>query len=462
MNYDKKLRRYTLAITCGYSVVVHILFNAINLAIPNIGETYQAATSMLSWVVNSFVLVTAVFLLPFGRLADIIGRKKLFVSGLLILAISSFLCSLAWSIEWLILFRIIQGVGAALGFSTSIAILTSAFPADERGRVLGIYSAFLYLGLALGPTVGGFLIYNWGWTSVFVLCGVMKLILFVMAATQLKGERAGTPERVFDWKGSLVYIVGLGAFLYGISSLNDHAANTVVALGGLLLLVLFTRIESRVEHPMLPFSMLRHNRVFAFSSLITLINYAATFATMFLMSILLQSVLRLDSRIAGLVLLTQPIVMAVVSPFSGRLSDSIDPKKVSLLGLLICMLSLFLFAFVGLDTPMFLIVANLIIGGIGHGMFAPPNTNAVMGSVDKSQYGLASATLGSVRTIGQSISMALAALILGIYVGSVQLAFAPPDLLINAIRTAFVAFAVICFFGVLFAVMRVRTESRPG
>ena len=454
MEYSKKTQRSVLAITLGASFIVPFLMNALNLAIPNIGETYKASTLLLGWIVNSFLLTSAVFLLPFGRLADIIGRAKLFNLGLLLSAVSSFLCIIAGSIELFILFRIIQGISAAMGSSTAMAIMTSAYPPGERGKVLGYNAAAVYFGLTMGPVIGGFMTYNWGWVSIFVFGAIFYLILFLLAVILMRGDQVDSRESRFDWQGSIIYIIGLAAFLYSLSSLQEHWMYWIMLFCGLLLIVLFVRRETRVEHPLLPLKNLVHNRVFTFSNLAALINYAATFATVFLLSLYLQSVLRYDSRTAGFILLAQPIVMVVVSLISGRLSDRVNPNKVSSLGMLISMIALFIYTFISFDTPVYFIVANLVLAGAGFGLFSSPNSNAIMGSVEKKMYGVAASTLGSMRMIGQSMSMALATLVLNGFVGSVQLSLAPPEQLLSGLKTAFVVFGVISFFGVIAALQR--------
>ena len=456
METTKRTQRFTLIITSGVAFIVPFLLNALNLAIPNIGETFKASTLLLGWVVNSFLLSSAALLLPFGRLADIIGRKKLFVLGLLLSTISSFLCVIAGSIELFILFRVIQGISAAMGFSTAMALLTSAYPAGERGKVLGINTAVVYFGLTLGPVVGGFLTFHWGWRSIFAFVGAFYLIILILAVTQVKSEPAGAPGNKFDWEGSIVYIIGLTAFLYSLSSLQEHWVNWLILFAGLLLLIVFVRRGVKIEHPLLPIKMLIHNRVFAFSNLAALINYSATFATIFLLSIYLQSVLQYDSRTAGFILLAQTIVMVIVSLISGRLSDRLNPSRMSSLGMAFSMIALFIFAFISFDTSVYFIIGNLIIAGAGFGLFSSPNTNAIMGSVEKSMYGVASSTLGSMRMIGQSVSMTVAALVLNSFVGAAELSLAPPGLLLSGLKTAFAVFGIISFFGVVAALQRER------
>ena len=454
MQTSKKAKTYALLITCGASFIPPFFANALNLAIPQIAVTFGSETAEVAWVMNAFLLVAAGVMLPLGRLSDIIGRKKLFLPGLLIFSISSFLCAYAWSIEWLIVFRALQGVGSALIFGTAVAILISVFPPEERGKALGFISAVVYLGLSLGPAAGGFITYNWGWPAIFLISGAVNLIIFVLALTQLKGEWLGTPGEPFDWQGSILYFVGLAAFLYGLSSLHGHWAAWFIVLGGLLLLFLFVRRELSTDYPILPLHLLKKNRMFAYSNLVALLSYIANFAPLFLMSLYLQSVLNFDPRRAGFMLLIQPIVMVIISPFAGRLSDRKNPHSVSLLGMIICTLSLSLFIFIGLNTPIYFTAANLVLLGVGFGLFATPNNNAIMGSIEKKYYGMAASSLGSMRLSGQSISMALATLALGHFVGSVELALAPPDRLAAGIRVSFAVFAIVCTFGVIVAIKR--------
>ena len=459
MHTDKKTKTYALIVTCGAAFVPPFFANALNLAVPQIAETFGADASAAGWVITSFFLVAAGVMLPFGRLADIIGRKKLFIPGLLISSVFSFLGAYAPSLGWLIAFRSLQGIGSALIFGTAVAILTSVFPPEERGKVLGINSAILYLGLSLGPAAGGFLIYNWGWTSIFLFSGVVTLIIFVLALFRLKGEWVGSPGEPFDLRGSILYTVGLGAFLYGLSSLHSHLGARFIALGGLLLLLLFARHELRTDYPILPLNLLKKNRMFAYSNAVAFLSYVANFAPLFLMSLYLQSVLHFDARSAGFMLLIQPIIMVVVSPLAGRLSDRINPGSVSLIGMIICALSLCLFIIVGPYTQIFFTAANLALLGGGFGLFATPNSNAIIGSIDKKYYGMASSSLGSMRLCGQSISMALVTLVLGHFVGSVELSLAPPAQLAAGIRMSFAVLAGVCIFGVFVAIKRNRLNK---
>jgi EmrB/QacA subfamily drug resistance transporter len=461
MNQDPKLKKNVLIAVIMASFLTPFMGSAINLAIPSIGSEFDSSALLLSWVVSSYLLATAAFLLPFGRLADMRGRKKVFTLGVLIFSFSSLLCGLAWSIQALIGFRILQGIGSAMTFGTGMAILTSVFPPQERGRVLGINVATVYTGLSLGPVLGGAMNQHLGWASIFFLNALIGLAA-LLAAARIKGEWADARGERFDVTGSALYMVGLVAFLYSFSSIATSVTAKYTLIIGLGLLVLFVRHEMKSKQPIININLFSHNITFAMSNLAALINYSATFAVTFLLSLMLQVVMGFSSSAAGMILLAQPVMMALLSPFAGALSDRVQPRIVSSLGMGLSALGLFLLSFVVKETPVWLIVGNLMILGTGFALFSSPNMNAIMGSVEKRYYGVASSTTGTMRLIGQAISIAMATLIIDMYVGSAQLTPAVADLLQKSVNVAFIVFAVTCVGGVFASLARgnINTVTR--
>ncbi|MCL6480043.1 MAG: MFS transporter, partial [Peptococcaceae bacterium] len=223
MQQNVSLKRFALIIACTASFITPFMGSAINLAIPSIGRDFNSSTLLLGWVATSFLLSSAAFLVPFGRLADIVGRKKIFTLGIVTFSLSSVLCGLSWSIESLIVFRALQGVGSAMIFGTGMAILTSVFPPQERGKVLGINVATVYTGLSLGPVLGGILNHNLGWQSIFYLTAIISVFVLVLVMSGLKGEWAGARGESYDLTGAVLYSTGLVAFMYGISTISESA-----------------------------------------------------------------------------------------------------------------------------------------------------------------------------------------------------------------------------------------------
>jgi len=444
---DVVTKRSALFIATLASFLFPLVGSSVNIALPVIGKDLEMDAVLLSWVATSFLLAAAMFLVPFGRLADIYGRKKIFTYGMLIHTIASFLSGIAATVTQLIIFRIIHGFGSAMLFGTAVAILTSVFPPHERGKALGINVAAVYLGLSLGPFLGGFLVQQFGWRSIFYANIPPGLLIIAMVLWKLKGEWAEAKGEKFDLNGSIIYSLSLIAIMYGFTLLPESKGFYLVLIG-ISGIVVFTKWESRVNHPVLNVNLFRTNKVFAFSNLAALINYSATFAVTFLLSLYLQYVKGFSPQYAGLILVSQPIIMTIFSPIAGRLSDHIEPRIVATLGMSITVVGLILLTFLNENTALVFIIISLMILGLGFALFSSPNTNAVMGSVEKKFYGVASGTLGTMRLTGQMFSMGISTLIFAVIIGRVQITPEYYASFIKSVKIAFLIFSVLCFGGV--------------
>lgn len=454
---DAATKRAVLLIAILTSFLTPFMASSINIALPAIEREFRVDAVLLAWVATSFLLPAAVFLLPFGRLADIHGRKKIFGWGIAGYTAASILCGLSPSIGSLIAFRVLQGAAGAMIFATGVAMLTSVFPVGERGQVLGLNVAAVYLGLSLGPPLGGLLTQFLGWRSVFLVNVPLGLSIIALILRRLKGDWAEARGEKFDLAGTLLYSLSLTMIMHGVPQVTTRTGFWLLVLG-VMGLTAFLRWEQRVEHPVLDVNLLKGNAVFTFSNLAALINYSATFAVTFLLSLYLQYTKGLGPRDAGLILVSQPLVMAVFSPVAGRLSDRIEPRTVASLGMAFTVLGLVLLAFLGEGTTLPLIVAILAILGFGFALFSSPNTNAVMSSVDRRFYGVASATLATMRLSGQMLSMAIATLIFALYVGRVRIAVANPASFLQSLKVAFAVFAILCFCGIFASLARGRLK----
>ncbi|MGI6429293.1 MAG: MFS transporter [Syntrophomonadaceae bacterium] len=457
---SKSVKRYTLLAATTAAFLAPFMGSAINLAVPSIGQQFNSGTLLLSWVVTSYLLASVAFLVPFGRLADIRGRKKIFTLGITVFSLASVLCGLAWSIEVLIICRAIQGFGSAMIFGTGMAMLTSVFPPQERGRVLGINGAVVYAGLTLGPVLGGALTHNIGWPSIFFLSALIGFAVLGLTLAKLKGEWLGAADESYDLRGAVLYTVGIIAFTYGISTVaTSHWARYILG-AGIIILIVFARHELKIPSPVLQLRLFRHNAVFSFSLLAALINYCATFAVGFILSLFLQVSLGYNSQVAGFILLAQPIIMALVSPSAGRLSDRIDPRLVASTGMGISTLGLFILIFINPQFPLMVVMLTLVLLGLGTALFASPNNNAVLSAVPKQFLGVASSTLGTARLTGQVISMALVTLILASSTGNVELSPAFSHLFIKAARISFIIFTILSCLGILASLARGKSNNQ--
>ena len=426
--------------------------SAINIAIPSIGSQFSADVILLSWIPTAYLLAAAVFAVPFGRIADIYGMKKIFTLGIIIFTISSFLCAISPSIISLIAFRVLQGIGSAMIFVTGLAIITSVYPPKERGKAIGINIASVYIGLSLGPVLGGILTEYFGWRSLFIAVIPLGLLVLVLTTFKLKGEWAECKGESFDFSGSIIYSIALVILIYGFSILPSELGIILVILGviGILAFALF---ELRIKNPVFEVRLFK-NITFGFSSLAALINYSATFAVVFLLSLYLQYIKGLSPQFAGLILVSQPAVMAFTAPIAGRLSDKFSPGLIASIGMTVTTISLFFLIFLTATTSFEYIIFVLIILGIGLGLFSSPNTNAIMGSVERKFYGIASATVGTMRLIGQMLSMGISLLVFSLYIGNVQIVPSNYPELLTSIQLVFIICTILCFVGIFASLAR--------
>jgi len=398
-------------------------------------------------VTTAYLLASAVFMVPLGRLADIHGRKRMYVTGAVVYTVASLLVALSSSAATLLAFRALQGIGSAMIFGIGTAILISVFPPGERGRVLGINVGVVYLALALGPFIGGIMTEHLGWRSLFWASVPLGIIVASLFAWKLKGEWAEARGEKFDITGSVLYGVAVVAIMYGFSLVPDKAAIWVF-LTGAAGLGAFIWWETRAASPVLNLRLFRHNPVFTFSNLAALANYGATWAVSFMLSLYLQYIKGFSPETAGLVLLAMPAFQAIFSPFMGRLSDKLEPRLLATSGMALTVAGLAVFIFLDADTPLALIIGTLMLLGLGFALFSSPNTNAIMSSVEMRFAGVASGTLGTMRLTGQMFSMGIAMLLFALFMGRTPIAPANYPEFLQSARIAFMVFTGLCTLGI--------------
>ena len=440
------------------SFITPFTLSSVTIALPSIDKSLTLNAVALSWVATAYLLASAAFLVPFGRIGDIYGRKKIFLIGISIDAAASILCALSHSGGWLIFFRAWQGLGGAMIFGTAIAILTSVFPPQERGRVLGINTAAVYTGLSAGPLIGGTLAQRLGWQSIFYLNALLGLIMIIVVLWKLKGEWAGSRGEKFDFPGAAVYAVSLVALIYGFSLLPSLTALWLI-IAGAAGLAAFAFWELRIKYPVFQIAFFQKNSVFRYSNLAALINYSATNSVAFLLSLYLQYIKGFTPEQAGLILIIQPVIMVICSPIAGTLSDRFEPRIIASTGMALTTTGLVMLIFLNNSSPLVYIFAILAILGVGFGFFSSPNTNAVMSSVDRKFYGVASGMLGTMRVTGQTTSLAISLLLFAVYIGRV--AITPPyyPAFLTSMKTAFIVSAALCFLGIFASIVRGKTHE---
>jgi EmrB/QacA subfamily drug resistance transporter len=444
---ERALQRITLVVVCLSSFTTPLMLAAPNVSIPAIAQSFGADAVAVGWVSTAYLLSSAVLLLPFGKLADMYGRKRLFLVGVAIVALGSLISAAAPTFATLVSARTFQGIGAGMIYATALALLSSVFPKEKRGVVIGITTSTVYSGLTMGPLIGGWITHQFGWRMVFIMPLPLLLLSMYLVVAHLKGEWKGVQDHAFDVTGSLIYGTSIVAIMVGVSKLPT-TIGAIAALAGVAGMIVFFRYERAHRHPVFDVSLFYTNRVFTFSCLASLLMYAGTFANTFLLSLYLQKLKGMDAQMAGLVMIAQPIMQALLSPVAGKLSDRIQPRVLASTGTSLCALGLMLLAFAGRDTHIAFVIANLMIVGTGFALFSSPNMNAIMGSVEPKMYGTAGSSASTVRVLGQMLSMGVITLVTALVMGRLPIAPEHFDLLAQAIRASFVAAAALCLAGV--------------
>jgi len=453
---DKRHLYILLAATLS-SFLTPFMGSAVNVALPNMAKDLSMTALSLSWVASSFILAAAIALVPLGRIADIYGRKRIFLYGAIIFTFASFLCMWSKTQFFLIFARVIQGIGGAMIFSTGTAMLVSAYPVGERGKILGINLAAVYSGLTIGPFIGGLLTEHLGWRYIFLFTVILGIFIIAIACL-IKEEWSEAKDESFDIVGSILYAVALFAIMYGFSLLPAWKAGFLIGMGAFCLFF-FIRQQLTRPFPLLDIRLFLDNKVFAFSNLAALINYCATFAVTFLLSLYLQHIKLLTPSQTGIILIAEPVVQAFFSPFAGRLSDRFEPQIIASIGMALNVIGLIPLIFIHSDTGIYYIVSCLILLGIGFALFSSPNVNATMSAVGNKFFGVASATLATMRLTGQMFSMGITMLIFAVILGNNPISEASNPLLLKSIQVIFFLLAIICFGGIFASAARGKVHK---
>ncbi|MHC8441924.1 MAG: MFS transporter [Candidatus Eutrophobiaceae bacterium] len=452
------LRRTVLWMTLLQSASTPIMLSAVNVALPRIGRELALDAVQIAWVPMMYLAASAMVTLICGRLADMFGRKRIFLLGCVCVIASSVFASAADSAWMLLLGRLLQGISVGLLYATQISIVTSVFPPSERGRIIGLNIAVIYIGLSVGAGLGGLITDLLGWRAVFYLHVPPTLAVLLIGLLGVpKDWKAEHPGR-FDFIGALLYAAGIASVCAAVAFMPSVASGALLLIG-VILAVVFFAVERRCPSPLLDVRLFLSNHVFLYSNLASWLNYSATYANVALISLYLQVLRDVDASMAGLVLMTQPTTMCLLAPLSGRLSDRIEPRLVASMGLAITCIGLVVLACLSEDASFSRVVLGLFLTGCGISMFAPPNTNAIMGSVDRKFLGVASASVSTVRLLGQLCSMGVVAVAFSLVIGRAALGDETHAALASAISICFAFAAALCIPALLFSLKRGKVHG---
>ncbi|UZP68423.1 MFS transporter [Desulfovibrio mangrovi] len=459
MEEERAFQRATLFVVCVAHFLMPFMMSAVGIALPTMGREFHATAMQMGLVETVYVLSASIFLLSMGRLADMHGRRRLFQLGIALFTVMAGFLAFAWSAEAVIALRFLQGIGGSMVMATSMAMVVNAFPANVRGRALGIAVSSVYAGISCGPFIGGVIVSHWSWRAVFLLCVPLGLAAFLLTTFRLRLEKVTSGKEPFDWKGSIIYATSILVLILGASNLDIGPwAYVSLAIGGIGL-VLFVRFESRQPYPLLPVGLFRGNRIFAFSNLAALLNYAATFGVAFFVSLYLQYIKGMTPAQAGTVLMIQSVVQAALSPFCGRLADRYPAANVATLGMILCVAGLALAATVGETTPLWHLYVMLVLLGGGFALFSSPNTTVIMGSIEPAHLGVASGLVASMRTLGMMSSMTIITVVFSMLLGGHAITVETYPAFLRSMQLGLSIFAGLCCLGVFCSLGRLGRKE---
>ena len=444
MDY-KELKKDLLIVGILVSFLTPFVRSSLNLALPALAYEFDLSAVSLTWISTVYLLVNAILYIPFGRIGDIYGRKRIFQYGLIIFTIGSFISAFSTSGEMLLFTRIFQAIGNAMVFANLNAMISSAFPANERGRAFGLTSMGVFVGLIFGPILGGAITELVGWRTLFYLDTIIGIIA-IFAITRFKYEWVDAEGEKLDILGSFLLGISFIFIIYGLSDITSSYSLFLI-IAGIIGLSVFYLVEKRVAFPLINLGLF-NSKSFTFGNITAFINYGAFVAVGFILTLYLQYLKGYSPFTAGLIVSIQSIMMVIVSPYAGKLSDKIDPRNVSTAGMVITTIGVALMTLIDYNNASYLGVLSLIIFGAGIGLFYSSNTKVVMSAVDNKYFGIASATLSNMRSMGQIFGMGIVTLIISAILGNAQIMPSNYPELFTSIKIAFVAIAALSAFGI--------------
>lgn len=446
----------------------------VSVSLPSITQDLNMTYTMAIWVPTAYLVSLTVLLLSIGRISDMRGRKPFFIAGFSIFTLASFLCSISIDGLQLIAFRVLQGAGAAFMAATAPAIVTDVFPGKERGKALGINAMAVYVGLAVGPSLGGFLTSAFGWQSIFYINVPIGIFVIAMSLWKLKDPFKAS-QKSFDLSGALTFSLGIVPLLLALTLGGIYGWNAPLTIGLFLAsgvsMVIFVLLERKKgDEAMLDIKLFTKSRQFSAANIATLLNYTSFFGVSFFISFYLQRALNYSPVEAGIILFIMPVTMAVLSPISGWLSDKVGSRILASLGMVLVTVGLLLLSTLNLNSSSTDVTLKLFVIGLGMGLFSTPNTSAVLGSVEKNRLGIASGTLGTMRFLGQSLSIAMMSAVIATFISSSVLSSlfigvnpltlgVATEEFITSMQYAFIIGAIISAVGAVISLIRGKTNN---
>lgn len=442
----------------------------VNVALPTMVADFNTNFPTIQWVVLAFLLGLSVLMLSVGRLADMLGKKRIFMIGLVIFTIGSALCGLSPTVYVLIGARLIQSIGAAMLLALGVAIVTETWPSEERGKALGFSAGVISLGIVVGPTAGGLIIAALSWHWIFFVNVPLGVLALLAVWRYVPPLRPKSTEERFDFLGAAVFGIGLLALLLGLTvgQTTGFTKPGILALfaGAAIALVGFVLIERRVRYPMVDLNLFR-NLQFSLNLTTGALTFVAIAAVVFLLPFYLELALSLPVAEVGLLMASTPLVLAVLGPLSGSLSDRFGTRPVSVVGLAVLLVGYLVASTMNATTTPMGFIWRMLLIGMGMGIFQSPNNSAIMGAAPRNRLGIASGMLSITRTLGQTAGIALLgalfASMLTYYAGKpVDIGNASPVVIASALHDQFLLVAGLIGIGLVLSLLAWHRERRAA
>ena len=431
-------------------------FNAVMIAVPSIASEFGMNNIVQNWVTIIFLLIVAAISVPAGQISGKYGLKKITVISIIFFIIISIINVVVTTTELFLVCRLLMGISIAFLNVTSMAMVVSAFKPQERGKAIGINITGVYLGLSLSPVIAGILDFQLGWRSI-VLFSIPFMLLILAMLYKVKDEWITFEGLPLDIKGSIVYIIGIILFIYGFTRLNE-TTGLILTIVGIIVLALFTYIEIRTDYPVFDVKFFKNSK-FLSSNFAALCAYLATFAVTTILNYHLQYIKGYDSQLSGIILIVAPLFQVVLAPLAGRWSDKINPQILSALGMGLGTISLILFSLLDADTSLIFLIISMVFYGVGFGLFSSPNTNVIMSSVPPQATPVASASVSTVRVVGQTMSMGVLTLIFALVMGNVPMTEQYFPQLITSSQITCIICAVLCVASVFASLVGMKAKG---
>lgn len=458
MESNKSMQKYVIFACALGSFLTAFLSNATVIASPSIALQFGMSNIQQNWIATIFFMVIAVVSVPAGKLAGKYGLKKSLIVGVVIFLLGSIGCAFSFNTATILGFRALQGIGGGLLNVCGTALVVSALPPKKRGKGIGLTVAGVYIGLSLAPVIGGILNYNFGWRSIFYIVIPLLIILLYIIPTRITEEWKTGENEPIDIPGSILYSLGIMGFVYGFTIINT-LIGAILTIVGFIILIGFVTFELRQKYPVFEMRLFTNHK-FLSSNIAALISYLATFVLTFGINYHLQYILGMNSQSAGMILIIMPLMMAILAPNAGKLSDKINPQKLAAIGMSLVTIAVIILVFLTETTPVYVIAFAMFLQGVGYGLFSSPNTNSVMSSVPRNQTPSASSAVATMRVVGQTLSSGMLTVIFAVIMGSVPIIPKYYGLLLYSNKLAFSISAVLCVIAVITSLVGMKSKDK--